>query len=126
MLKKTPSDKLNGTKKFLFLWAPTHHSFTFNLQFLFFIWAEAEGLSVSKSYVRFSIFDSVLFLVRFIFLFNKMVGPFDFKNVIIPFKIKTIEKPQTVLLPDVWFLICVKKFKNSVISSSVKASQKLT
>ena len=35
-------------------------------------------------------------------------------NVITPFKIKIIEKPHTVLLPDLWFLNCNKKFKNSV------------
>ena len=36
MLKEIPSDKLNGTKNALFFLsqAPTHHSFTFNLQFL--------------------------------------------------------------------------------------------
>ena len=36
MLKKIPSDKINGTKNALFflLRAPTHHSFTFNLQHL--------------------------------------------------------------------------------------------
>ena len=31
--------------------------------------------------VRFSIFDSALFLLKFLFLFNKMHGLFDFKNV---------------------------------------------
>ena len=37
MLKKFPSDYINGTKNTLFflLWAPTHHSFTFNLRFLY-------------------------------------------------------------------------------------------
>ena len=37
MLKKNPSDKLNGTKNaFFFLSrAPTHHNFTFNLRFLY-------------------------------------------------------------------------------------------
>ena len=37
MLKKIPSDKINGTKNALFFLsrAPTHHSFTFNLQFLY-------------------------------------------------------------------------------------------
>ena len=30
--------------------------------------------------VGFSIFDSVLFLLKFLFLFNKMDGLFDFKN----------------------------------------------
>ena len=36
MLKKFPSDKINGTKNALFFlsWAPPHHSFTFNLRFL--------------------------------------------------------------------------------------------
>ena len=34
MFKKIPSDKINGTKNALFFpRAPTHHSFTFNLQF---------------------------------------------------------------------------------------------
>ena len=47
------------------------------------------------------------------------------KNVIIPFKIKIIEKPHTVLLPDIWFLSCNKKFENSMISAWVKAPQKL-
>ena len=37
MLKKVPSDKINGTKNVLFFLsrAPTHHSFSFNLQFLY-------------------------------------------------------------------------------------------
>ena len=37
MLKKYPSDKINGTKNSLFFLsrAPTHHTFTFNLQFLY-------------------------------------------------------------------------------------------
>ena len=37
MLKKIPSDKINGTKNALFFLsrAPTHHSFTFNLRFLY-------------------------------------------------------------------------------------------
>ena len=38
MLKKFPSDKINGTKNALFFFlspAPTHHSFTFNLQLLY-------------------------------------------------------------------------------------------
>ena len=37
MLKKVPSDKINGTKNALFFLsrAPTHHNFTFNLRFLY-------------------------------------------------------------------------------------------
>ena len=48
-----------------------------------------------KLCVGFSIFDSVSFLLKFIFLFNKMHGLFDFKNVVISFKIKIIEKPHS-------------------------------
>ena len=33
-----------------------------------------------KLYVEFSIIDSILFLLRFIFLFNKMHGLIDFKT----------------------------------------------
>ena len=60
-----------------------------------------------KLCVRFSIFDSVLFLLKFIFLFNKIRELFDFQyfnNFIIPFKIKIIENPHTALLPDLWCL----------------------
>ena len=37
MLKKIPSDKMNVTNNGVFFLsqAPTHHSFTFNLQFLY-------------------------------------------------------------------------------------------
>ena len=37
MLKKFPSGKINGTKNVLFFLsrAPTHHSFTFDLRFLY-------------------------------------------------------------------------------------------
>ena len=37
MLKKFPLDKVSATKSTLFflLWAPTHHSFTLNSQFLY-------------------------------------------------------------------------------------------
>ena len=76
-----------------------------------------------KLCVGFSVFDSDSFLLKFIFLFNKMHG---LKNVIIPFKIKVIEKLHTVLLPDLWFLSCNKKFENSMMSTWVGAPQKLT
>ena len=37
MLKKFPLDKINGTKNVLYFLsqAPTYHSFTFNLRFLY-------------------------------------------------------------------------------------------
>ena len=47
-----------------------------------------------KLCVRFSIFDSVSFLSKFITLLN----------VTNPFKVKIIESPRTVFLPDLWFL----------------------
>ena len=48
MLKKFPSDKRNGTKNVLFFLsqAPTHHSFIFNLRFLY---VETQGSSLSKT-----------------------------------------------------------------------------
>ena len=59
--------------------------------------------------VGFSICDYVSFLLKFIFLRNKMHGLSDFKRRIF-FKIKVKEKPHRVLLPDLWFLSCNKKF----------------
>ena len=51
-----------------------------------------------KQCVRYFIFESVSFLLKFIFLFNKMHGLFDFQNVKTPLKIKILEKLHTVLL----------------------------
>ena len=47
-----------------------------------------------KQCVGFSIFDSVLFLLKFMVLFHRMQGLFDFKTSI-PFKIKIIENPHS-------------------------------
>ena len=76
VLKKSPLYKINRTKNaFIFLSrAPPYHSFTFNITIL--IWAEAEA--ALKMSVGFSIFDSASFLLKFIFLLNKM--HFDFKT----------------------------------------------
>ena len=78
MFKKIPSDKISGTKnaEFFLSQAPTHHSFTFNLHFLY----NLKQFVSLKLYVGFSIFDSVPFLLKFIFLFNKTHGLFDFKT----------------------------------------------
>ena len=72
MLKKLPSDKINDPKNALFL-------------FLFY----------------------GIFHFRFRFVFNTVyifvqqnAWTIGLLNVIIPFKIKIIEKPHTVLLPD--------------------------
>ena len=57
-----------------------------------------------KLFVGFSIFNSVSFLLKFIFLFNKMYMDSLSLNVIIPIKSEIIEKSHTVLFPDLWFL----------------------
>ena len=90
--KKFPSDKINISKHalFLLLWATTHHSFTFNLRFLFELKHKLISL---KMCVEFSIFDSASFLLKFMFLFNKKHWLFSF--LIITFKIKTVEKTSS-------------------------------
>ena len=78
MLKKFPSEKINGTKNALFCeLQPTHHSFTFNFRLLYELKYKFVSL---KSFMGFSIFDSVSFLLKFVFLSNKMHGLFDFKT----------------------------------------------
>ena len=75
--KFPPSDKINVTKNALILLsrAPTHYSFTFNSQVLYGL---KHKFHLCKT-VIFSIFDSALFLFKFIFLFSKKKGLFDFK-----------------------------------------------
>ena len=64
ILKKFPSDKINGTKSVLFFLsrAPTHHSFTFNLRFLYDL----------KHKVRLSKTMCGIFHFRFRFVFIKV------------------------------------------------------
>ena len=80
MLKKFPSDKINGTKNALFFLsrAPTYHSFTFSLPFLYEL---KHKVHLSKTACGIFILDSISFLLKFIFLFNKMDGLFDFKTL---------------------------------------------
>ena len=75
MLKKIPSDKIDGTKNAVFFIsrAPIHHSLTFSLRFLY-------EQKHQKLCVGFSIFESVSLLLMFMFLFNKTHGLFDFKT----------------------------------------------
>ena len=70
MSKKFPWDKIKGTKNALFFLsrAPTNHSFT-----------STKFVSL-KLCVGFSIFDSISFLLKFIFLLNKKHELFDFKS----------------------------------------------
>ena len=63
-----------------------------------------------KLYVGISIFESISFLLKFVFLFNKMHGLFDFKPSKLLLKTKVIEKPHTVWLSDLWILSSRKKF----------------
>ena len=79
MLKIFPSDKINVTKNTLFFLstAPTHHSFTFNSQFLYEL---KHKVRLPKTVMGFSIFDSVSFLLKLAFLFNKRHGLFGFKT----------------------------------------------
>ena len=64
MLKKFPSDKINGTKNALFFLsrAPTHQSFTFNLRSLYEL----------KHKVRLSKTVCGIFHFRFHFIFTKV------------------------------------------------------
>ena len=80
ILKRFSSDKINATKNVLFFLsrALTHHSFTFNLQVLYDL--ILKFLNCLKLSGRFSTLDSVSFILKFIFLFNKMHGLFDFKT----------------------------------------------
>ena len=79
MLKKIHLDKISGTKNVLcfLLQTPTHHSFTFNLRFLYELKQKFVSLKLS---VGFSIFNSALFSLKCIFLFNKKYGLFDFNT----------------------------------------------
>ena len=63
-----------------------------------------------KVCVGFFIFDSAsLFFLKFIF-FQQKGWALGIYNVIIPFKIIMVEKLHTILLPNIWFLSCNKKF----------------
>ena len=113
MLKKFPSDKKNGTNDAIFFLslAPIHHSLTFNLWFLYEL----------KYKVCLSKIVCGIFHFRFRFVFIKVyvfvqqnAWTLWLSKVIISFKIKIIAKPHMVLLPDLWFLCCNKKFENSM------------
>ena len=62
LLKKKLSDKINAAKNaLLFLSRAPAHSFTFNSRFLYEL-KDMVGLSKTKLYLGFRIFDSVSFL----------------------------------------------------------------
>ena len=79
-LRYNPNIKKISLQKMLSFFlsrSPTHHSFTFNLQFLCELKPKVLSLELCMG---FSIFNSVSFLLNFIFLFNKKHGIFDFKT----------------------------------------------
>ena len=105
MLQKFSSDKISSTK------VPS--SFFHELQFfivLFLVGRYYMRWSTRyvslKPCVRYFVFDSVSFLLKIM----KYMDILWLLNVIIFFKIKTIEKTYSFLLPDLWFLSCNKKF----------------
>ena len=78
-VKKISSDKINLTKTPSFLFRELQLITVLLLICDFYTNQNARFISL-KPYVRFSIFNSVPFLLKFIFLFNKMYGLFDFKT----------------------------------------------
>ena len=78
MLKKIPWDKINDTKNTLFFLsrAPTYHSFTFNLRFLY---EQKHKVCLSKTLCGIFQFRFRSVFVKVYILFNKMHGLFDFK-----------------------------------------------
>ena len=109
IINKFPSDKINSTKNGLFFLprAPTHHSFTFHLRFLYEL---KHKFRLSKT-----VWGIFHFQFRFVFIkvyifVQQNAWTLLLWNVISPFKINIIEKLHTVLLPDLWFLSYNKKF----------------
>ena len=102
MLQEFPSYKINGAKNALFFLsgAPTHHSFTFNLRFLYEL----------KHKVRLFKIVCGIFHFRSRFLFIKVYIFVKQNAWTLPFKMKVIENPHIVLFPHLWFLSCNKKF----------------
>ena len=121
MLKKFPSNKIKGTNALFFLSrSPTHLSFIFDFRFLYELKDKAR---LSKTVCEiFHVWFRFAFIKAYIFVHQN-----TWALVIVPFKIKIIEKPHTALLTDLWFLNCNKKFSNSLLSAwVVGASQKWT
>ena len=108
-LKRFLWTKINGMKNALFSLsrAPTHHSFSFNLRFLYEL-KHKVGLSKSLWGILHFLFRLV-FIKAYIFV-QQNAWTLWLWGVIISFKTKIIEKSRTVLFPDLWFLRCNKKF----------------
>ena len=95
MIKSLPSDKINGTKNAFFFFLEVHIITVSHLVCDSYINWKTKFVSL-KLCVWFSIFNSFSFLLKFIFLIKTC-----FKNSL-TFRIKTMEKPDAVLLPDLF------------------------
>ena len=92
--------------------APAHHSFTFNLRFLYDL---KHKVRLSKTACGvFHFWFRWVFIKVYIFV-RKNARTLWLKNAIIPVKINKIERPNIFLLPELWFSSCSKKFWNSII-----------
>ena len=101
MFNKFPADEIRSTKiVFIFIsWAPAHHIFTFNSRLLYDL-----KVSLSKSTWEVFHFQNHFVFIKVYAFVQQTVWTLCLKNVIFPFKIKIVKKPQTVLLQDAWFL----------------------
>ena len=123
MLKKFQFGQNKRYKTVLFLLrVPTHHSFTFDLRFLYEL---KHKVRLSKTVRGIFHFPFRFVSIKVYIFVRQNAWTLWLYNVIIPFKFKIIEKSLIFLLPAVWFLSC-NKFQNSVICSWVGALQKLT
>ena len=77
MLKKCPSDKINVTKNALFFHSRAPITVLLSIRYSYM---SCSARVISQLYVGFPNFDSALFLLQFVFLFNKKQGLFDFKT----------------------------------------------
>ena len=125
MLKKIPSDKINITKYIIFLLSQvsTHHSFTFNSQFLYEL---KHMVHLSKTVRGIFHFRFPVVCIKVYIFVQQKTWTLWLSNAIILFKINIIEKQHTVFLSDVWFLSCNKKFGNLMIPPWVGTPQKLS
>ena len=69
-------------------------------------------LGITLGWIRTNteIFMSALVYLKVYIFVQQEAWALWLSNIITHFKIKIIEKPDTVLLPDLWFLSCDKKF----------------
>ena len=120
-LKKIPSNRKNVTKKCTLFFSNSPALLLFDNSYM----SWRTRFVFLKVYGGFSIFDFVSFLLKFVFVRQKVWSLWLYLNAIIPSKIKIIEKPHPLLLPGLWILSCNKKFENWKTSVWVRAPQKL-